>query len=310
MITNIDNYIISRKIVNGPEQMFYMYFRTFNHTDGVTETYTFDGASFSSLFFYTATGSPVLKTAVVEYYNGVVENVKNGDYSISNFTLSFSSYSDYHTLRLTWVGGLFSMGSPYYSLNTSYRNIVYSSGCKLVGDYDIPNYFMANLFYGCTYYSSVGYDMSELNPTTIGSYFLYDTWYQCKNMNMFNIYDYFDTSNWKIKYVGNYALYGTWAGCANIYTMAALDTRNWELISIGTYFMYATWNGAFTNFNGSSTLTLKGNFYTGTLRSLNSNSGAIENSKIQNIKVDPELISVYQNSVSWSNITDSKFISW
>jgi hypothetical protein len=88
------------------------------------------------------------------------------------------------------------------------------------------------------------------------------------------------------------------------------DTTNWSFASvtmIGTTFISNT----FTSSNTVENVTLKGGLWINTLRPFTTNSMGIQNTFVQNIKVDSALISTYQSSTSWSNITpSSKFISW
>jgi hypothetical protein len=313
------------------------------------------------------TGNPVLQSAVVERTGGVVNDVKGSGNSINDFTVANNESC---VFRITWDDGVFCLQIPF---SDSYKNIVRSAGCKISGNYDVPNYFMLSLFDECVNYNQQTgdtFNTSRWRPTSIGDYFLYDTWGNCtslttavvpdtsnwnvtsigvaflgstwynctslttavapdtSNWNVTSIGDYFlnytwdnctslttavvpDTSNWNITSIGSDFLNYTWYNCTSLTTAVVPDTSNWNVTSIGIFFLYDTWGNAFATATGSTNnVTLKGSIYTGNIKLLQSNSGSIANARIGNVKVDSNLISTYQNSSSWSNITDSKFISW
>jgi hypothetical protein len=169
--------------------------------------------------------------------------------------------------------------------------------------------FLRYAWNGCTSLTTaVAPDTSNWNVTSIGNEFLGNTWSNCTSLTTAVVPD---TSNWNVTSIRNNFLSYTWNICTSLTTAVAPDTSNWNVTTIGTGFLYSTWPNAFATATVSTNnLTLKGSIYTGSIQPLQTNSGGIANARIGNVKVDSNLISTYQNSSSWSNITDSKFISW
>jgi hypothetical protein len=301
----------------------------FNNNTGADVTIS----GLNHLFTHT-TGNPTLLTAIVKR-SGSNDNVKGTGNSVNDFVVANGESC---VFEITWDGGLFNLGGSNVN---SYSNIVRSAGYHLFGDYDIPNYFMHNLFYQCVYYNQQEgdiFDTSDLHPTTIGDNFLYFTWSNCTSLvnavvpdtsnwnitgsigNYFLVSTWYsctslvnavvpDTSNWNITSIGNYFLSNTWYSCTSLVNAVVPDTSNWNVTSIGNYFLSYTFTNAFKT-TTPGTVILKGSLYTGTLHSLYTNSAGINNSKISSIKVDQALIPTYQSSADWSNINDNKFISW
>jgi hypothetical protein len=151
-------------------------------------------------------------------------------------------------------------------------------------------------------------DTSNWNVTSIGGFFLGETWLSCEQLTTAVVPD---TSNWNVTSIGDFLLHYTWGNCYHLITAVAPDTSNWNVTSIGNYFLRDTWTYSFSTTSPSTNnVTLKGNLYTGIIRALDTNSGGIDNARIGYVKVDSNLITTYQNSTFWSNITDSKFITW
>ena len=332
------------------------YMRLYN-TTGSTVTVN----SLNNLLMYK-TGNPVLRTAVVERSGGD-ENIKGTGNLINTFTVENNESC---VFRMTWTGGLFSLQGSAYN---SYSGIVRSAGCKLNGNYNIPDYFMYFLFCNCVNYNQQAedvFDTTELTPSVIGIAFLSSTWNGCTSLvnsisldtSNWNITTFgrnfmdgtwngctslvdvimFDTSNWNITSIPEIFLRTTWNGCTSLVNAIAFDTSNWYITRIDNAFLSSTWNGCTSlvdvvmfdtsNWNianfpgnffvntfynaftprGGGVLTLKGDLYA--TKTLTTISMGIDNARAKNIKVDPTLITTYQNSTSWSNITDSKFISW
>jgi len=229
------------------------------------------GYSFDHLFNVAySSGSPKLTSAVVERSGGTVTNVKGTGNSILGFSVANGESC---VIRFSWVDGLFVL---YGSDTTNhYRNIVTSAGCKIYGNYDIPTWFMYNLFKDCVNYVQ--------DPNDI-----------------------FDTSQLRPNNIGNYVFQRTFSGCTRLTNAVMPDATNWTPGSIGAPFIIDTFTGSFPSL--ASTLTLKGVLWVTTV--FNTNSMGIDNNRITNIKVDPGLVGLYQASPNWSNISDSKFITW
>jgi hypothetical protein len=85
-----------------------------------------------------------------------------------------------------------------------------------------------------------------------------------------------------------------------------LDTTSWNPTVDGTNLLSHTLG----SFYGVEYVTLRGGLYSGIYGPLGSNSMGVYDSQVKQIRVDPDLISVYQSSPSWSDIDDSKFIGW
>jgi hypothetical protein len=173
----------------------------------------------------------------------------------------------------------------------------------------IGNNFITATWGSCTSLTTISYpDTSNWNVTGgVGDFFLALACYDCPNITESIMPD---TSNWNITSIGNFFLYQTWYNSSSLQTVIAPDTSNWNVTgSVGNFFMWNTFGYAFST-SGLRELTLKGSVYTGNIKELYDNSGWLENSKIDYIKVDNNLISEYQSSPSWSNIDNNKFISW
>jgi len=314
----------------------WMFFMRFDNQTGVNVTVN----SLNNLFT-SSSGSPVLQTAVVERAGNVINNVKGSGNSVLNFNVANNEQC---VFRMTWTGGVFGLqGINSSSSHNSYIYIIRSAGCKIGGNFGVPNYFMSQLFYGCVNYNQQSgdiFDTSDWYTTgSIGERFMYETWRGCSslttavvpdttNWNVTGIGDRFmqntwqnctslntgvvpDTTNWNITgNIGVMFMINTWRGCSALTTCVVPDTTNWNVTTIAYNFMTSTWQDAFNSILNNGILTLKGSIYTGSIQMLQTNSGGLTDARVLNIKVDPGLISTYQTSPSWTNITPSKFISW
>jgi len=171
----------------------------------------------------------------------------------------------------------------------------------------INDTFMEGTWGDCTSLTTaVAPDTTNWNISSINTRFLYETWRNCASLTTAVIHN---TTNWNVTgNVGSYFMTQTWYSCSKLTTAVAPDTTNWSVSSVSTGFMSSTWVYAFPT-SGGTIVTLRGNLYVSF--PLTTNSAAITNTRVANIKVDPVLISTYQSSSSWSNITpSSKFISW
>ena len=209
-----------------------MFFMRFHNQTGSTVTVSGLNMLFTTGNGYT-TGNPQLLYAVVEH-SGQTDNVKGIGNTIINFTVADGELC---VLIFGWSGGLFSLQMN----NPSYNSIIYSAGCKIKGNYDIPNMFMTKLFYNCQNYTQEAgdvFDMNDLHPTTIGSHFLYNTWYDC-----FALITAVAplTTNWNITTIGDSFMNYTWGGCISLITAVVPDTTNWNVTTIGSQFMIETW---------------------------------------------------------------------
>jgi len=183
-------------------------------------------------------------------------------------------------------------------------------GFRLDGTTELGNNFLYNIWSQCTSLQTVILpDTSGWNVTSIGDFFLRYTWYGCTSLvNVVSP----DTSNWNVTSIGDGFLYGTWGECTSLVTAVVPDTSGWNVTSIGDNFLYQTFYNSFST-SGTRILTIPDNVskpvYTGSIRTLQSNSADIPNFRINEIYVPCPLVSAFRSSSSWSNITPkSKFI--
>jgi hypothetical protein len=139
---------------------------------------------------------------------------------------------------IKWNGGLFSLNG---TASNGYNTVAVSSGFELFGNYDIPDNFMAHLFYGCTNYNQqVGdvFDSSNLHPVTIGDYFMQYCFSGCTSLINYALPD---TGNWPVTGIGDYFMQYMFNGCSNFQfntlSLTGMNTGNWNVTSIGNNFM-------------------------------------------------------------------------
>ena len=267
-------YVRKKNVLS--EGMFFM--RFYNQTGSNVSSY------FNNLFVYS-TGIPILLTAVVKRSGGVLDDVKGVGNSIINFNVANNEQC---VFRMTWTGGVFCLQGGE---SLPHRNIVRSTweNCSSLITSDVP-------------------DTSNWNITgSIGTYFMGSSWLNCSSLTTAVVPD---TSNWNVTSIGGtYFMRDTWSGCTALTTAIVPDTSNWNVTTIGNYFMQNTFTNALSTLG--AIIILKGGIYTGSsIKGLQTNSCGLIDARVINIKVDSGLISTYQSSPSWTNITPSKFISW
>jgi hypothetical protein len=277
----------------------------------VPDTSNWNVTSIGTYFLgYTWYGCSSLTTAVA---------IDTSNWNVTTIGIYFLGYTWYGCSSLTTAVILNTSNWNVTSIGNYFLNNTWGS-CSLLTTAVVPdtsnwnitsigNYFLGYTWYGCTLLTTaVSPDTSNWNVTSIGYNFLDSTWYNCTSLTTAVVPD---TSKWNVTSIEDYFLGCTWRYCTSLTTAVVPDTSKWNVTSIEDYFLYSTWGNAFATATGSTNnVILKGSIYTGNITALQSNSGGIDNARIGNVKVDSNLISAYQNSADWSNITDSKFITW
>jgi hypothetical protein len=185
--------------------------------------------------FQHSTGDPKITSAYVENTIKSTIDVKMGDKSVYTFYVENGQSCFF---SVTWEGGLFSLEGEQYN---SYYEIIESAGYSLVGEYSIPNFFMAYLFAHSLNmkHEECVFDVKRLHPNRIGNYFMYNTWRYCTSLTKINIPD---TSEWHINRIGNNFLDNTWYNCTSLVEAVILNTSNWRVEIIDDFFMTGTWS--------------------------------------------------------------------
>jgi hypothetical protein len=182
------------------------------------------------------TGSPVLETAIVERGGGIEDNVKGAGNTVSSFNVNNGETC---VFKIKWSGGIFPLNGIS---NNSYKNIIRSAGCEISGNWDVPDYFMNYLFQGCVNYNQQSgdiFDTSNWYPSSIGVYFLRQTWYGCTSLTTASI---LDTSSWPVILIDDHFMESTWYDCTSLITPAVPNTTNWIVSNSSlNFFLQQTW---------------------------------------------------------------------
>jgi len=258
---------------------------------------------------FTWCGCNKLETSVVPDTSGWIVSGSIGHNFVSR-TWSWCSslvtavVPDTSNWNVTSIGDSFLYQAWYncYSLEMSVVPDTSNWNVTSLGDS-----FLMETWYSNSFQTAVVPDTSGWNITSIKSDFLYRTWWNCPLWEAIVP----NTNNWIVNNIDNYFLFNTWNSTI-LHDAVLPDASNWNVNSIGTNFLYMTFNKAFPS-SGTGVLTIPDNIskpvYTGSIRGLQSNSADIDNSRIDQIKVPSALISAFQSSSSWSNITSSKFVA-
>ena len=286
-----DKLVFSKRSGGG---MFFMRLHNTMHQDVTINN--------PSSFLGNKTGNPRLITAVVEdEFGNILQNVKGSGNTIVDFIIPDEQSC---VFRITWEGGMFSLTGQ--SL-TYLGNLVTSAGCKIYGNYDVPSYFLYDTFMNTWKYEQLPgdvFDISEWYPTRINDGFLERAWFYSTIVET----PILDTSHWVVESIGERFMDSTFSSCTSLVSVTLPDTSNWTATTPEGFFCRTVFRYALNN--SGATITLKGALYLGDIIPLSSNSMEMQNGFVANVKVDPILIAAYQNSASWSNIDDNKFISW
>jgi hypothetical protein len=151
-------------------------------------------------------------------------------------------------------------------------------------------------------------DTTNWNPSSIGNGFLGGSCAYHPNLTSVILPN---TINWTVTgSIGNFFMSLVVIGCPSLRTFVSVDTTNWNpSLFDDSYFLYRTFDGAFNStYAPTNTLTLEGGLYVANTTPLATKSGGLDNARIGNIKVTPSLVSTFQNSADWSNISNNKFI--
>jgi hypothetical protein len=114
---------------------------------------------------------------------------------------------------------------------------------------------------------------------------------QCISLEYVNV-PVLDTSKWEVSHVDDYFMFATFYSCIKMKSIELLNTTLWNPTVDGTNLLYSTLG----NFYGVEYVTLKGGLYSGIYGALAVNSMGIYDSQVREIRVDPDLIPVYQAS--------------
>ena len=184
------------------------------------------------------------------------------------------------------------------------------NGFRLNGTGALGDQFFFSTWYGCTHLTDVVFPNSgNWNIASIGDNFMATAFYGCTSLIKASV---LDTGNWVVNSIGAYFMSNTFnpgAWNAATYNTAVVpDASNWNAASIGGSFMVNSFANAVT-----SVITIKDStvrpIYTGAIAALGTNSMGLQNSYLNTVYVPSALISAFQGSASWSNITSSKFMA-
>jgi hypothetical protein len=184
----------------------------------------------------------------------------------------------------------------------------------------IGSCFMKETFLNCSEVNSIRIIDTDYWPITgsIGDDFFYRTFYGCESLSTDGGYSYYymiGTGGWIITSIGDNFMYQTWYGCEQMHAYSGSTTYislpytgSWNVSSIGNNFLNGTFENALSSYRAND-ITIFGEIYLGNITPLVTNSAGIDNTKVNTINCH-EMVTDFQNSPYWSNITDSKFIPY
>jgi hypothetical protein len=218
--------------------------------------------------------------------------------------------------------------APNYFLQNTFRNCVNLTSIPegfAAHITNIGNYFLANTFAHCTGISAIPENFVPQNPTTIGNYFLSSTF---GVTGVAAIPTNLIPDTYKTVTTGTYLLNGTFSGCNNLTTVDLAFINNLTVSNSNflnacfrtctnlreVHIPYIADNGKTALFNLMlrdipllATVSITGG---GTSEVLMANQSAGMQASYAALTVyldNADLVSAYQNSTKWSQISDDKF---